>query len=748
MFDGIDKVNQISFEFRGKAAEGTILQKDLGFSKSSNSNEEFITIRRKMDLDLPKKVEVTYYNKDIDYEQNTQMARRIASYVEENSVRFSLPVVLNDNEGIQLADKILHINYIEREIYEVNTGPKWQYLVCGDVLNIEYEGKTFVGRIIQKSFQDGIVKLTLTKEDSEVINSSLEGGSPSPRDTEVDYNPLMQSILLDIPLLLEAHNNPGFYVSACGMDPSWSGGNIYKSPDGSSFNYVTTILTESIIGSADQALLTTLNHGLWDTTTKLIVFMRCGELSSTTEAQALRGANAIVVGVNGRWEIINFVNATLISDGVYEIDTLLRGRLGTEWSVNTHQLGDAVCFLSTDDLSYIADSLSSLNQNFIYRSVSLGENLYGDRSIDVNHINTGVCLKPYAPATFEAIKNPTTLDIEFKWRPRSRFLWRDYWSGIASDPNNFEIDITLPESAGLKTVTVTDATSWIYTRAEQLADNFPSDEILVTDFFIYHMSESVGRGYQATTRFGVGPLESAYVLYAATLDPISIWEFKDKSPATFLKDLLGNYDDNPFGGSVTLEQASLLDSGYGTSIKFADFGNSASAQILPIFSGGPFNMLNFSFSIILKLEEIGTETSPTTPIVIWHDGGSSNYCRLEVELSGNLRVYYANLDGNVQYLNYGTLLVDTVYHIVVTFQNSAWGATETDNLKIYVNGILGGSESVLAPTISYQNAPIKIGSGDTGFSSPQSEDHFQQMRILYSRALTATEVANLYTQRT
>lgn len=751
LFDGVDKADLIDFKFRGPPVEDTIPERDLGATNGISTGENFIEINRVMDLNLPKKTEITYYNKDQEYESNTQMARRTASYLKENSSRITLPVVLTDDEGAKLADIIQHLPYIEREVYDIKVLPKWQYLVSGDVINIEYDNRTFTARIINKDFEDGIVSFKCTREESSILQSFLNGGSASARTVQIEYNPLTNSVHLDIPLLLERNDNAGYYLSACGMGDNWTGGNIYKSPDGNSFNIAGTALTPSVIGSMDQALPGVALPDLWDRTSVARVYMACGELFSVTEEQALQGENIFALGAHGRWEIIAIVNATPVEPKVYDCDTFLRGLLGTEWAIGTHQVGDTLCQLSTDDLTYINDSLVNLNTRFLYRAVSLGGNIYSDRVVDQFHTNTGVCLKPYSVANLQATKNPVTLDITFTWEARTRYPWANFWSGVPSDPNNFQIDIpVITPSPGTRTVSNITTEQYIYTRADQLTDGYPADDLIVDDFDVYHISDSVGRGYVATVQTSVGPDPHPMLTYAQTIGATTIWQCNDSYAATpaedIITDIFTNYEIDLADTRVTeyiLGASSILPGSTKTCVELQNFGRGVSNPIAS--AQGMVDVIDFSMLLIYRpLEAITTDAQPLN--ILYLDPGGS-----EVDVvilrrrsaDGSIEAVHNNGSGEPVTINNGANLTNGVsVQLIVTFSATSIGTF--GDFKFYINGQLIGTQSARAVS-SDATSTQRFAIGYAAQTEPvQTEQHRQSHIMLFDHALTQQEVTNLF----
>ena len=86
------------------------------------------------------------------------------------------------------------------------------------------------------------------------------------------------------------------------------------------------------------------------------------------ELQALNGANAAILGN----EIIHFVNVTGPDvDGLYTLDTLIRGRRGTgQWAEAGHARGDRFILLTSATVSIVPTPLTTLNAVRFYRDTT------------------------------------------------------------------------------------------------------------------------------------------------------------------------------------------------------------------------------------------------------------------------------------------------------------------------------------------------------------------------------------------
>jgi hypothetical protein len=234
----------------------------------------------------------------------------------------------------------------------------------------------------------------------------------------------------------------------------------------------------------------------------LTVTLASGDLYDVTEAAMLAGANHLAYGADGRWEIIAAQKCTLQSGKTYVLRDLLRGRFGSEWAMGTHQVGDAIVLLDTDDLAMIAMSASTIGLSRLYRGITYGRDL----STDSNRAFTyqAVNLKPLSPILLNGDRDASG-NWSLSWVRRARGLveWRDYVDTPLNEATE-QYQIEIFSSSGYTTVKRTltvSAAAASYSTADQTTD-FGSNQATLY-LRIYQLSATVGRGYplqQSITR--------------------------------------------------------------------------------------------------------------------------------------------------------------------------------------------------------------------------------------------------------
>ena len=165
--------------------------------------------------------------------------------------------------------------------------------------------------------------------------------------------------------------------------------------------------------------------------------------------------------------MIQFGTVSVVSPGVFRLGNLLRGRLGSEWAINSHMIGERFALL---DEAVVAITLpaSTIGQTLHLRASTFGDPL--TQGTDVTMTLAGVSLKPYSPVALTATR-ALSGDVTLTWTRRARIDGglRDY------------IDVPLKEAAELYDVIVYNGASekrhWrltnpsvVYSAADQTAD--------------------------------------------------------------------------------------------------------------------------------------------------------------------------------------------------------------------------------------------------------------------------------------
>lgn len=298
---------------------------------------------------------------------------------------------------------------------------------------------------------------------------------------------------MNINLLRDTDDDPGFYVAVTSPDPKWPGAVLFQSRDGgASYGAMASLTQRAAIGTTVDGLADFGGGNIPDETNRVTVTMDYGTLASVSYSSFLEGAQAAIVGD----EIVFFRQAVLNADGSYTVSGLLRGRRGSEYAMGLHTAGERFVLLDAATLHRVADVTASLGVARLYKAVTSGTSLSDTPAQAFTNVGAG--LKPYAPVHLGGGRNAAG-DLTLTWVRRGRLSgeWRDGVDvplGEASEA--YEVEIwDSGRTAVKRTLGGLTGTSTTYTAAQQI-DDFGSVQAVVR-FSVYQLSAVVGRGYEA-----------------------------------------------------------------------------------------------------------------------------------------------------------------------------------------------------------------------------------------------------------
>jgi hypothetical protein len=419
-FDAVESGDQIRFVRRGGAPVATLTIDDLAAGAEAANAEEPVLSDRGQEAELPRVVSVAYKSADADYQTGTQEDRRRVGGTEQQNGS-ELPIVLTDTQAKQIAQKLLYDSWVERNKRTLSTWRKWSALEPTDVVLVDDGSFTYRLRITEKSEQQGVITLQAHDDDAAAYTSVAVGAPVAGGGKEVRVDGPTRYELLDIPLLRQADDSASPYVAARGYRSDWRGGRLYRSTDGGiSYGVFQDLGRTAIIGHAQTVLG---DYGGGNTIDEInsvtVTLIGGGTLASITLAQLLDNGNPAVLGA----EVFQYKRAVLVAERTYTLTGLLRGRLGTEQHIGTHEAGDAFAVLDADTLYRPAFELSRVGLELLYKAVSFG---LPDTADGEPFTNTGVALKPLSPVHLNVAPAPGG-GYAATWVRRSRYVspWQD-----------------------------------------------------------------------------------------------------------------------------------------------------------------------------------------------------------------------------------------------------------------------------------------------------------------------------------
>ncbi|MBI4388975.1 MAG: hypothetical protein HY580_02240, partial [Nitrospinae bacterium] len=500
LFEVYESDGKLHFKHRNNIINGgpvaAIAESELGARPYGTAEAGLLEIVTRQEVELPRELAVRYLNPQCSYWQGFQRAQ----LQQANSVLKldqDFPIAMTDDQAKVAALAGLMLPWAERRSFKLALSVKYAWLEAGDIIDVEYNSRSFPMRIVKINFDGGLLEVSAVSQDFAVggaggtVNRSTSGGgSAGPAVVSTISYPVATTVrILDVNLLSDADDGPGYYVSADkGASANyWPGAAIYKSSDDSAFVSIMSAGAPAETGTATNALADG-PVSIWDRANSVNISMTNGQLYSDTEGNVLNGAN---IGILGS-EIIQWTTAVLENDGTYTLSGLLRGRRGTEWAAGTHAIGDRFYLYKPVELRRISGLLDEIGLVRYYKAVTSGRPIAGESS--VQFVNAAAGLKPYAPVHIRGARDENgNLTLSWIRRTRTGGGWRDYVdASLGENTEQYSIDIM--DGANVKRTFdgVTSETT-AYTAAEQTAD-FGAPQPSV-DVKIYQISADVGRGY-------------------------------------------------------------------------------------------------------------------------------------------------------------------------------------------------------------------------------------------------------------
>ncbi|PCI54170.1 MAG: hypothetical protein COB36_10790 [Alphaproteobacteria bacterium] len=497
-FDMIDAGYQLKSVPRGQSSVMTIDYNDLDARPDGASPGVALPSKYEMAKQLPRRVDLGFLDSARNYDKNVQPSIERLASTAVNIESFDLALVFDVDEAAQRANYEIDRKSLERRSFGPFFLPQtYQALEAADVITIPAPEATYELRLTEVNhLADGRVQCAGVPNDSTINIQNAVGGQGVLGDTTISYAGPSIMHLLDIPLIRDEDNKAGFAAALSGKSSGWPGGNITRSLDsGQTWKSIQSFRSHVTAGVCRDSL--PAHDGcVIDRSSILTVdlYSSAMTISSITEDQMMIGKNYFAYGVDGRWEIGRFVNATLNVDGSYTLDTFIRGAKGSELYTDDHIDGDKFIFLADADAAFIAANVSDIGVDRLYRGVTTGKNI--DTATDTTFKYAGVNLKPLSPVQLSgSIDGSNNWDLT--WLRRSR-LSSSWWvTGVApvvgEDSEAYEIDI-VNGSTVVRTLTATTG-AVEYTSADQVTD-FGSNQTTL-NFRIYQLSTIVGRGFVA-----------------------------------------------------------------------------------------------------------------------------------------------------------------------------------------------------------------------------------------------------------
>jgi hypothetical protein len=274
---------------------------------------------------------------------------------------------------------------------------------------------------------------------------------------------------MDLPLLTgeEVPHAPHIAVAAT----PWPGSvAVYKAPGPDGFTLNRLVERGAVAGTLETPLPAAA-PGLWDRGSPVRVRIASGALSSAEASAVLNGANAAAIGPGdgSGWEVIQFRDAVLVAEDLWEIGHRLRGQAGTDADMPP-VWPEGSLFVLLDASVGQVDLPASARGLARHWRVGPARRAFDDSSYTEKVLAfPGIGLRPLRPVHLRA--RPVGGDLEIGWIRRSR-IDADSWEGTdvpLGEASELYL-LRIVDDGGLRREETLSAPAFTYTEAMKSAD--------------------------------------------------------------------------------------------------------------------------------------------------------------------------------------------------------------------------------------------------------------------------------------
>lgn len=441
-----------------------------------------IAVTKAQEGELPRKITIGYLDRATDYQSAVRGSQREAVTTRKVE-KTNLPIAMGDEKAQSVADITLYSRWAESTDVEFSTGHKYSYVEPADRVALVYGATRFLLRVLSRKTGKKGIRFKACTEDPSIYDERAVDRNEY-LSTTVELPGATIAHFLDLPALLPAHDDDGFYLAGAGDSGGWTGADVYRSQDtGATWQDTATIVAAGTIGTTATALAACPTPQVWDEINTVDVQLIFGALATESDLAVYNGANVAIIDN----EVVQFRTATLLGVNQYRLSGLLRGRFGTEAEAGaTHVSGSRFVLF---DASMLRLYTTPYNREDLYRAVTFGNSLIVTDAQKFR--NTAAARRCWSPVHISGSRDGSQ-NLTITWVRRARIDngWQDSVDvPLVETAEAYEIDII---KLGVAVRTLTASTPTVaYSAADQVAD-FGAAQSSVT-LRIYQLG-AYGRG--------------------------------------------------------------------------------------------------------------------------------------------------------------------------------------------------------------------------------------------------------------
>jgi hypothetical protein len=350
-FDIYQDQGCLVFRARGSTQILNIDERDL---VKLDSSKNFILYENSGDQILSQ-VNISFINQNKKYETETSYLNLdINSNARIHFLR--LPIVMSEIDADRISSVIIHNSRIESRTLKFALPITYLHLHPGDIVSLTLLNTRYLIRIVDIELQSLILRVTAVPEDTRIY--SLAPAANSTRLLELE-NQQEKCLFLELPKL------PWLPSQHCYIHIVYSNiarEDLRASVDNQNFDKILELSNQGKIGT----LISFENHpeaGIYsiDNKSKFIIYSN-QPIVSISEQEFFQKTNFAVVGN----EVFRFQKVEVISANTYQLSKLIRGEIGTEMYINTHNPGEKFAIIG-QNLSSIKIDNSLVSRELYFK---------------------------------------------------------------------------------------------------------------------------------------------------------------------------------------------------------------------------------------------------------------------------------------------------------------------------------------------------------------------------------------------
>lgn len=352
---------------RGGASALTLTMDDL-----AARDGDAIEWERIQEAELLRKVTVGYISPDANFNTTTQVYERRAGTIQAHGESaIGMPIVTDDTSAAQIAEKRTNVAWAETDRGKFCLPTKFTRLTATDVITIEDEdGVLNRVRLMQKEDDSGLLMFESPRDRQSAYTGSVAGvGQLPPTFPGAALIGPTQLVVMNLPVLSEAHDEVGLYIAGRGYFSEWGGAQVQMSTDsGATFQPAAEITVPSVIGYTTSSLTPWVSSE-YPSVQTVDVWLPSAP-SSVDYATLLRYSNRAALQLDdGTWEVLQYQTVVANGDNSYTLSGLLRGRYNTTPGEAT---SGATFVLLDSSVQFVRAERWMIGESFDIRAVSYG----------------------------------------------------------------------------------------------------------------------------------------------------------------------------------------------------------------------------------------------------------------------------------------------------------------------------------------------------------------------------------------